>query len=111
MIDYNHSLLIILVAAAVTFLIRALPFILFRGSTPASVVYLSNVSLLPLRYNGYAGGVLPEVHSGAGIASRPAGNDTRFLLMIVLRKWKHNTLLSIVSGTVVYMLLIQLVFA
>ena len=43
MIDYNHSLLIILVAAAVTFLIRALPFILFRGSTPASVVYLSNV--------------------------------------------------------------------
>ena len=73
MIDYNHSLLIILVAAAVTFLIRALPFILFMGSTPAPVVYLSNV--LPYGCNGYAGGVLPEVHSGAGIASRPAGND------------------------------------
>ena len=26
-------------------------------------------------HNGYAGGVLPEVHSGAGIASRPAGTD------------------------------------
>ena len=31
-------------------------------------------------------------------------------LVVVLHKWRHNTLLSIVCGTVCYMLLVQLVF-
>lgn len=108
MIDYNHSLLIILVAAAVTFLIRALPFILFRGSTPAPVVYLSNV--LPYAIMGmlvvYCLKSTPVLESPHGLPEMIS-----VTLIIVLHKWKHNTLLSIVSGTVVYMLLIQLVFA
>ena len=33
------------------------------------------------------------------------------LLIIVLHKWKKNSLLSIGGGTVLYMLLVQLVFA
>ena len=108
MIDYNHSLLIILVAAAVTFLIRALPFILFRGSTPASVVYLSNV--LPYAIMGmlvvYCLKSTPVLESPHGLPEMIS-----VTLIIVLHKWKRNTLLSIVSGTVVYMLMIQLVFA
>ena len=32
------------------------------------------------------------------------------LLVAVLHKWKHNTLLSILAGTVCYMVLIQIVF-
>ena len=31
-------------------------------------------------------------------------------LVIVVHKWRHNLLLSIVGGTVLYMLLVQLVF-
>ena len=108
MIDYNHSLLIILVAAAVTFLIRALPFILFMGSTPAPVVYLSNV--LPYAIMGmlvvYCLKSTPVLESPHGLPEMIS-----VTLIIVLHKWRHNTLLSIVSGTVVYMLLIQLVFA
>lgn len=108
MIDYNHSLLIILVAAAVTFLIRALPFILFRGSTPASVVYLSNV----LHY-AIMGMLVVYCLKSTPVLESPHGLPEMIsvTLIIVLHKWKHNTLLSIVSGTVVYMLLIQLVFA
>ena len=108
MIDYNHSLLIVLVAAAVTFLIRALPFILFRGSMPAPVVYLSNV--LPYAIMGmlvvYCLKSTPVLESPHGLPEMIS-----VALIIALHKWKHNTLLSIVSGTVVYMLLIQLVFA
>jgi branched-subunit amino acid transport protein AzlD len=33
------------------------------------------------------------------------------LLVVVLHKWRHNTLLSIVSGTLCYMLMVQVVFA
>ncbi len=32
------------------------------------------------------------------------------VFVIIVHKWKHNLLLSIVGGTVLYMLLVQLVF-
>lgn len=32
------------------------------------------------------------------------------LLVVLLHKWKHNTLLSILVGTLVYMFLEQMVF-
>ena len=32
------------------------------------------------------------------------------ILVVILHKWKHNSLLSIFVGTVVYMLLVQMVF-
>lgn len=107
MTDYSHSLLIILVAAAVTFMIRALPFIMFRSSTPASVVYLSNV--LPYAIMGmlvvYCLKSTPVLESPHGLPELIS-----VALVVALHKWKHNTLLSIVSGTVVYMLLLQLIF-
>jgi len=84
-----------------TFLIRALPFFLFPAGkeTPRVVTYLGavlvvycfkNVSV----FSGSHG--LPELISA--------------LFVIVVHKWRHNLLLSIVGGTVLYMLLVQLVF-
>lgn len=107
MTDYSHSLLIILVAAAVTFMIRALPFIMFRSSTPASVVYLSNV--LPYAIMGM---LVVYCLKSTSVLESPHGLPELIsvALVVALHKWKHNTLLSIVSGTVVYMLLLQLVF-
>jgi branched-subunit amino acid transport protein AzlD len=32
-------------------------------------------------------------------------------LVVLLHKWRHNTLLSIVGGTVCYMVMVQVVFA
>lgn len=107
MIDYQHSFMIIIVAAAVTFLIRVLPFLMFRGSTPAPVVYLSNV--LPYAIMGmlvvYCLKSTPLKQSPHGLPELIS-----IALIIALHKWKHNTLLSIVAGTVVYMLLVQMVF-
>ena len=78
------------------------------GSTPAPVVYLSNV--LPYAIMGmlvvYCLKSTPVLESPHGLPEL-----TSVALVVALHKWKHNTLLSIVSGTVAYMLLIQLVFA
>lgn len=101
---------VILVMAVVTYLIRMVPFFLFDrgGSLPKWVEYLGKV--LPaaimsvllvycVRSVDLAGGShgIPEL-VGIGVA-------------VGLHAWKRNTLLSIAVSTVVYMLLVQLVFA
>ncbi|MDO4292360.1 MAG: branched-chain amino acid transporter permease [Eubacteriales bacterium] len=99
----------IAVIALATAFVRALPFLLFPSGreTPAVVRYLGaalpsasiamlvvycfkNVSFL----SGSHG--LPELIAAA--------------FVILVHRWKHNLLLSIAGGTVLYMVLIQLVF-
>ena len=92
-----------------TFLIRALPFFLFPAGkeTPRVVTYLgavlpsASIAMLVVYcfknvsvFSGSHG--LPELISA--------------LFVIVVHKWRHNLLLSIVGGTVLYMLLVQLAF-
>ena len=98
----------ILVAAmaAVTILLRFLPFFVFKGNTPGYISYhgkvlpsaivgmlviycLRNSSILHAPY------ALPEVVASA--------------VVIGLQVWKRNSLISILSGTVVYMLMIQVI--
>ncbi len=98
----------IAVMAVVTFLTRALPFLLFdRGERPPKLVlYLGRV--LPaaiiamlivycLRGVSFAGleSWLPPLLSVA--------------LVVGLHLWRHNNLLSIFGGTVFYMALVQAV--
>lgn len=108
MIDPKQSLILIGVMAGVTMLLRFLPFILFSKKTPKPILYLGEVlpySIIAmllvycLKETDFAGSShgIPEIVS--------------VLLVAVLHKWKHNTLLSILSGTICYMLLVQLVFA
>lgn len=98
----------IAVMAVVTFLTRALPFLLFdRGERPPKLVlYLGRV--LPaaiiamliiycLRGVSFAGleSWLPPLLSVA--------------LVVGLHLWRHNNLLSIFGGTIFYMVLVQAV--
>ena len=100
----------IAVMAVVTFLTRALPFLLFdRGSSPPKIVlYLGRVlppaiiamliiyclkDLSFLSLEGWA----PQLISVAAV--------------VVLHLWRHNNLLSIFGGTILYMVLVQTVFA
>lgn len=62
-----------------------------------------------LRRHGHAGGLLLQKHHAARLAPWPAGAD-RGAIVVGLHLWKRNTLLSIVTGTVSYMLLLQFVF-
>lgn len=100
---------VIAVMTLVTFLTRALPFLLFdRGQEPPKIVlYLGRV--LPpavmamlvvycLRGMDFsaAPGWAPQVIAVAAVAA--------------LHRWKHNALLSIFGGTLLYMALVQFVF-
>ena len=100
----------IAVMAVVTFLTRALPFLLFdRGSSPPKLVlYLGRVlppaiiamliiyCLKDLSFLSL-GGWAPQLISLAAV--------------VALHLWKHNNLLSIFGGTILYMVLVQTVFA
>ena len=33
------------------------------------------------------------------------------LLVVIVHKWRHNTLLSVAGGTLVYMLMVQVMFS
>lgn len=104
-----HTWLIVAVIALVTILLRFLPFLIFRGNrkTPKIIEKLGRI--LPYAIMGMlvvyclkdisfadVGGFLPQLIACAVVA--------------VLYVWRKNTLLSIVCGTVCYMLLVQLVF-
>ena len=112
----------IAVMAVVTFLTRALPFLLFdRGDHPPKLVL-------------YLGRVLPPaviamliVYCLKSALLAIGGNWTALLepavldqwlpaliasaAVVVLHLWKHNNLISIFGGTVLYMVLVQVVFA
>ena len=49
---------------------------------------------------------------GVSLVSPPHGipEFLAILVIVLLHRWKHNTLLSIAAGTAVYILLVQTVF-
>ncbi len=94
------------VIALATIIIRFIPFIIFKSNTPAIIKYLGNVlpySIMAMLVVYCLKGVsftslstfLPELIAG--------------LVVVLVHKLKHNMLLSIIVGTVLYMLLINLI--
>lgn len=105
----TQILITILLIAVTTLLTRMLPFLLFpdHKKTPAYIEYLGKV--LPFSIMGMLvvycfksvsvikwPHALPEVIAG--------------VFVVVIHKWKHNLLVSIVGGTVLYMIMVQAVF-
>lgn len=99
----------IAVMAAVTFLTRALPFLLFgRGGNPPRIVL-------------YLGKYLPPaviamliVYCLKGVSfGQPANWAPAFIAsaaVAAVHIWKRNNMLSIMGGTILYMVLVQAVF-
>lgn len=105
----TYAALLIAVVAAVTMLLRFLPFVIFSGGkkTPAYITYLSSV--LPYAIMGM---LVIYCLRNVNIVTAPHGLP-EFLASIAvvwLHIWKRNTLLSITIGTVIYMFLVQIVF-
>ena len=104
-----HSIGIIAVAAIVTLFIRAIPFVLFGGKreVPETVTYLGKV--LPPAIM-----IILVVYCVKGINLMVGNHGIPELLSIavvaILHIWKRNTLLSIAVGTILYMILVQVVF-
>ncbi|MBE6596379.1 MAG: branched-chain amino acid transporter AzlD [Ruminococcaceae bacterium] len=107
--NYIHSVALIAVVALVTIALRFLPFAVFNGKrkTPEIVTYLGRV--LPFAIMGM---LVIYCYKGISFLSSPFGIPELIAGagVVVLHLIKRNTLLSIVGGTVIYMLLIQLVF-
>ncbi|NLE23981.1 MAG: branched-chain amino acid transporter AzlD [Clostridiaceae bacterium] len=105
----TQSLILIGLIVLGTQITRALPFILFPESkeTPRYIIYLGKV--LP-----YAAMGLLVVYclKNVSLLVSPYGlpEAIAILCVAVLHLWKNNTLLSIGTGTVVYMALVQLIF-
>ena len=97
------------VMAVVTFLTRALPFLLFgRGSkVPRVVLYLG-------KYLPPAVIAMLIVYCLRGVSFSAASGWLPSLIaaaaVVALHLWKKNNLLSIFGGTILYMVLIQVVF-
>lgn len=103
------ALLTVAVIALVTAAIRFFPFIVWNKNRKAPKIIEKLGKILPYAVMGMlviyclkdvsfteAGGFVPELAAS--------------LVVIGLYIWKRNTLISIVAGTVSYMLLVQFVF-
>ena len=106
----GYGIAVVAIMAGITFLTRALPFLLFdHGERPPKLVL-------------YLGRVLPPaviamliVYCLKNVSFAAVGLWVPQLLcvgvVILLHLWKHNNLLSIFGGTILYMVLVQTVFA
>jgi len=104
----SYILSMTLVIAAVTMLTRFLSFILFRRKTPPAVIYLSGV--LPYAIMGM---LVVYCLKNVSLLAAPHGAPEALSLAVVvlLHRWKRNMLLSVLGGTLLYMWLVQSVFA
>ena len=103
-----HSMLIVAVVAAVTILLRFLPFFIFgEKKTPEFLDYLG-------KFLQYAIMAMLVVYCLKGVSFLSAGSwipaAVGVIVVVVLHVWKRNTLLSIVGGTICYMVMVQGIF-
>lgn len=105
----KYVIIMIAVIAAVTMVLRFVPFIIFAGKreTPKYIAYLGTV--LPFSIMGmlvvYCLRNISFTKSPFGLPELVSGTA-----VVLLHLWKRNTLLSIIGGTICYMLLVQVVF-
>lgn len=105
----ERAALYVLIMALVTVILRFLPFIIFKdaGKTPAWVSYLGKV--LP---QAIIGMLVVYCLRTISFKSAPFGVPELISCAVVaaLQFWKNNSIISIVGGTVAYMVLIRVVF-
>ena len=99
--------ILILTMSAGTILTRFLPFLAFRKHTPQYVSYLGRVlppAIIGMLVIYCLKDITPAVHP-FGIPELIAAACTAGL-----QAWRRNSLVSILAGTVVYMVLIRVLF-
>lgn len=109
MISIHESIAIIAVVAAVTFLTRALPFLIFKNTAelPEKIVYLGKVLPMAIMLC-----LVIYCLRNTTFLIWPYGIPELISVgvVVILHVWKRNNMISIISGTLLYMFLIQIVF-
>lgn len=106
---FFQMMITILIVAGVTFTLRFSPFLLFPDNK------------VPPRFIRYLGGLLPAASMGLLVVyafkDSITTNQMQLIpevlatgLILLLHSWKRNFLLSILAGTIFYMVLVQQVF-
>ncbi|MCR4675654.1 MAG: AzlD domain-containing protein [Sphaerochaetaceae bacterium] len=99
--------LLVFIMAFVTIILRFLPFIVFRKKVPPYIQYLGKV--LPQAIIGmlviYC---LKDVSFASSSQALPV--VIAVLSVVLLQVIKRNSLVSILGGTVIYMVLVQVIF-
>lgn len=103
-----RAIIIIAIISVITALLRFIPFLIFRGNkkTPPFIEYLGQV--LPFAIIGM---LVVYCLKNVSVFSSPYGIPELISIMVVVfaHGWKRNTLLSIISGTLSYVLLVNFV--
>lgn len=103
------TIIMVAIIAIVTMLLRFLPFLIFRSesSTPKALHYLGSV--LP---GAIMGMLVVYCFKSTVVTSWPYALPELIAtaVVVITYLWKKNSLISIGIGTVLYMVLVQLVF-
>lgn len=106
MSNFVYSALIVAIIAFVTAMLRFLPFLVFgkNQKTPEFISYLGKV--LPYSIMGM---LVVYCLKGISFASFAGFVPSMIAVacVVILHVWKRQTLLSILGGTVIYMVLIN----
>ena len=99
-----RSGILVAVMALVTMALRFLPFLVFRKQTPSYITYLGTV--LPAAIIGM---LVIYCLKDVSFLAAPYGLPELLAVgcVVCIQIWKQNSILSILSGTAVYMVLIR----
>ena len=107
--DYTHAMIIMLVMGGCVLLTRILPVLIFGRNTqiPEFILYLGKV--IPYTAMGL---LIVYCLRDVSILSGTHGLPELIAMIVVVASylWKRNTIVSVVLGTAVYMVLLQMVF-
>lgn len=103
----RYILIGIAVSAVVTFALRALPFVIFGGKRQMSEMMVKLGKVLPATIMAVL-----IVYCMKGTVTAPVATGIPSLVGVLVTggtyKWRHNTLLSILLGTVSYMITLRI---
>lgn len=100
------SLVVLAVMAGITFASRLLPFLLFSRKHPPGWLATVETVLPPLVLWLLVFYSLSSISWGTMPYGAPA--LVAVAIVVLIQRWKHNALFSIVSGTAAYMILTRL---
>ena len=107
--DYTHAMIILLVMGAATCATRIIPVLIFGRSekVPEFILYLGKV--IPYTAMGL---LIVYCLRNVSVFSGTYGVPELIAMAVVVASylWKRNTIVSVVIGTAVYMVLLQMVF-
>lgn len=102
-----RTAILIITMSLATISLRFLPFLVFRKNAPGYVTYLGRV--LP---SAIIGMLVVYCLKDVSLTASPYGLPEWIAAACVVgaQIWKRNALISILSGTIIYMILVQVVF-